>query len=123
MDVEIAPNGDKIITVCYKLKRTWTLCIAVDGAKKAIKTYAWFFKVAHARRNDIYQILNEWNKEISSVTFTVETTPTGSFVVAQTDFPTTMTRSLGKIVSNTADSLVKAMDELFDKIPSDLIVE
>lgn len=123
VDIEIAPNGDEIITVYYNLKRTWTLCIAVDGAKKAIKMYAWFFKVAHTRQNDIYEMLNDWNREIPLATFTAENTPNGSFVVAQTSLLAIKTQSLEKRVSDTADSFIKIIDDLFDKIPSDLIVE
>lgn len=123
VEVETAPNGDKIIVLYYNLKRAWTLCIAVDDAKKVIKMYTWFFRAAHARQNDIYKMLNDWNREIPLVTFTSESTQNDSFVIAQTSLLAIKTQSLEKQVLNTADSFVKIIDDLFDKMPSDLIVE
>ena len=123
VEVEIAPNGNEIIAVYYRLKRTWTLCIAVDESKKAIKMYAWFFKATHVRENDIYKMLNDWNREIPFVTFTAENTLNSLFVIAQTSLMAIRTRSLEKYVLNTADSLAKIIDDLFGTIPSDLIVD
>ena len=121
-DVEIAPNGQEIITVQYQRLYCWTLCIVVDVPKKTVKMYAWFFKVANAHNEDIYEVLNEWNREALYATYTVEDTQNGAFVLVRNDIPIVQINSFEKIVFDIADMMVRTMDEQFSTMPKGLAI-
>ena len=119
-DVEIAPNGQEIITVQYQRLYHWTLCIAVDETKKIVNLYAWFFEVSSKKEKDIYELLNEWNKETIYAKYTVEITSSGSFVIAQLDIPVMTVNSFERIVFDISDKFVQTIDERFGVISKDL---
>lgn len=120
-NVEIAPNGDEIITVNYQINYLWTLCIKIDEANELIKIYTPFFNVAPSKRNDIYELLNEWNRKFFFIKFSFENTAIGPFVIAAYDVPLTDKDSIGKFVFNIADEFIRTIDEQFSNIPKDII--
>ena len=120
-NIDIAPNGDEIITVNYQINYLWTLYIKIDEDKEMIKIYTPFFNVAPSKRNDIYEVLNEWNRKFFFIKFSFENTAIGPFVIAANDVPLTAKASIGKFVFNIADEFIRTIDDQFGKIPKDII--
>ena len=115
-NVEIAPNGDKIITINYCINYLWTLCIKVDETKQMIKLYTPFCNADSLKDNDIYSQLNKWNKEFFFVKFFVKNTSIGTFVIAEQDILLTGKEFITDFVSAIADDFVSTIDEHFGKI-------
>ena len=121
-NIDFAPNGDKIITVDYQINYLWEVCIKIDEDKGIVKIYAPFFGVAPSKRNYIYELLSEWNREVVLVKFFCENTPYGSFVIAGMDIPLTTKKSTGKFVFNIVDTIfVVTIDDQFDRIPKNIL--
>lgn len=97
------------------------MCIKIDEDKEIIKIYTPFFNVAPARRNDIYEVLNEWNRKFFFIKFSFENTAIGPVVIAANDVPLTAKASIGKFVFNIADEFIRTIDDQFGKIPKDII--
>ena len=120
-NIEFAPNGDKIITINYQINYLWTICIKIDEDNEMIKIYTPFFTVAPSKRNYIYELLSEWNREVLFVKFSFENTSFGSFVIAEMDIPLTTKDSIGEFAFNIVDEFVITIDDQFDRIPKNLI--
>ena len=116
-NVEIVPNGDKIITINYCINYLWTLCIKVDETKQMIKLYTPFCSADSLKDNDIYSQLNKWNREFFFVKFFVKNTSIGTFVIAEQDILLTGKEFIADFVSAIADDFVSTIDEHFGKIP------
>ena len=119
-NIEVAPNGDEIITVNYQINYLWTLCIEIDENKEIITIYTPFFNVAPSKRNDIYEILNEWNRKFFFIKFFFEDTAMGPFVIAANDVPLTAKSSIGKFVFDIGDEFIRTIDDQYGKIPEDI---
>lgn len=115
------PNGDEIITINYQIKYIWDLYIKIDKEKSLIKIYTLFFHVAPTKKEEIYEILNEWNRQFFFIKFSFENTPWGPFVVATNDIPLIDNDSIGKYVFNIADEFVKTVDDQFGLVPKDVV--
>lgn len=120
-NIEVAPNGDEIIIVDYQINYLWTLCIKIDEDKEMIKVYTPFFNVASSKRNDIYEVLNDWNHKFFFTKFFFENTVAGPFVIASYDVPLSTKDSIGQFVFNIADEFIRTIDEQFRNVPRDII--
>ena len=78
------------------------------------------FRGSSKKEKDIYELLNEWNKETIYAKYTVEITSSGSFVIAQLDIPVMTVNSFEKIVFDISDKFVQTIDERFGVISKDL---
>lgn len=120
-DIEVMPNGEKIVTVNYQMNYLWTLYIKIDEFKEIIEIYTPFFKVASLRQNNIYELLNEWNRKFFFIKFSFEDAIIGPFVLASSDIPLTSNESIGKFVFDIADIFIRTIDDQFNKVPKDII--
>jgi hypothetical protein len=109
-NVEIEPNGDKIITINYCINYLWTLCIKVDEAKKMIRLYTPFCSADSLKKGDIYSQLNEWNSHFLFIKFFVENTSMGTFVIAEQDVLLTGKEFVADFVSAIADDFIPTID-------------
>ena len=119
--LDIAPMGDKVITINYQIKYLWTLCVVIDEEVDMIKMYAPFFDVSALFENKIYELLNEWNRKFFFVKFHVENNPMGLLVIAENDVPLIDKNSIGEFLFARADQFVQTIDNLFAEVPKEII--
>ena len=115
-NIEMASNGDKIITINCYINYLWTLCIKIDEVNKMIKLYTTFCSVDSLKEGNIYSQLNEWNSQFLFIKFFVEDTSIGTFVIAEQDVLLTRKEFLPDFVSAIADDFIPTIDDHFCKI-------
>lgn len=115
------PDNEKFIIVNYQTNYFWSLHIKVDEDNETIKIYAPFFSVSPTKKNHVYELINDWNREFLFVKFYFEDTTIGQLVVASNDIPTSNMDSVGALVFKIANDFIKALDLQFAKIPRYII--
>lgn len=118
---EILPNGNEILTINYAINYLWVLSIMIDRKKALIKIHTPFFQVKQSKKDEIYEILSEWNRKFLFIKYFFESTPVGQFVVASNDIPLIEGNSVGRYVFDIADEFIRAIDNQFGLLPKDIV--
>ena len=125
VNIETAPNGDKIITIDYQINYLWTVCIKIDAKKGMIKIYTPFFRSSFSKGKELWEYLNELNRISAFAKFSFDHTEaflsSCATVIAQYDVPLANKESVPELTYAMMDKFIYSVDEFFAEIPKDLI--